>query len=177
VSIAATDKTASELTPSDTGAFTISRTGNIASALTVKLSMGGTTRTQDYQLKDGGTVLSGLNPTVVLAANQTSKILTVIAVPNGIYTGTQWVIANLATDASYSINPAQNSGIVALADKDGCQANVDQSAVAPVLNVNDYVRFLNLFAALNPIADFDFNGQLNANDFQAYQNKFAAGCL
>jgi hypothetical protein len=66
---------------------------------------------------------------------------------------------------------------VALADKDGCQANVDQSAVAPVLNVNDYVRFLNLFAALNPIADFDFNGQLNANDFLAYQNKFAAGCL
>ncbi|MBL9031791.1 MAG: hypothetical protein JNM80_08795 [Phycisphaerae bacterium] len=60
-----------------------------------------------------------------------------------------------------------------------CYANCDNSAVAPVLNVNDFVCFQNKFSAGDPYANCDASTTppiLNVNDFTCFLNKFAAGC-
>jgi hypothetical protein len=60
-----------------------------------------------------------------------------------------------------------------------CYANCDQSTGAPVLNANDFQCFLNRFAAGDSYANCDGSTSppvLNANDFQCFMNKFAAGC-
>ena len=60
-----------------------------------------------------------------------------------------------------------------------CYANCDQSTVAPILNVNDFMCFMNLWAAADPYANCDHNDvppPLNANDFQCFLNVYAAGC-
>jgi hypothetical protein len=175
-SIVATDPTASEALNTDTGLLTITRTGTTSAAVTLKLSIGGTTRTQDFQIRDGSTILSGANPTVTFAANQTSKVLTVIAVPNFIYTGTQWVSTTLVPDAAYGIT-SPNSANVALTDANmTCEANMDRSTIAPILNINDYSTFLNYYQTNNPHADMTHDGRVNYNDMAAFQNAFAAGC-
>jgi hypothetical protein len=173
----ASDRTAYELTVSDTGSFTISRTLNLSSPLTVKLSVGGTSRTQDYTLKDGSTVLSGANPSIQFAANQASKVLTVTAVPNNIYTGTEWVKISLVADAAYAISSTQNKGTVAIVDKDGCAPNIDHSTQAPLLNANDYMAFMNAYAAGSSEADINGDGDLNVADFTAFGNAYAVGCV
>ncbi|MBL9030636.1 MAG: hypothetical protein JNM80_02885 [Phycisphaerae bacterium] len=60
-----------------------------------------------------------------------------------------------------------------------CPANCDRSTSTPVLNVNDFVCFLNLFAATSCDANCDASTTppvLNVNDFVCFQNRFAAGC-
>ncbi len=60
-----------------------------------------------------------------------------------------------------------------------CAANCDGSNVVPVLNANDFQCFLNKFAAGDAAANCDQSTAapvLNANDFQCFLNKFAAGC-
>lgn len=61
-----------------------------------------------------------------------------------------------------------------------CYANCDGSTTAPVLNVNDFVCFLNRFAAANPYANCDESTAspvLNVLDFACFLNRFAAGCM
>ena len=61
----------------------------------------------------------------------------------------------------------------------GCYANCDLSTTPPILNANDFQCFLNKFAAGDPYANCDGSTVppvLNANDFQCYLNKYAAGC-
>ena len=61
----------------------------------------------------------------------------------------------------------------------GCYANCDSSTAAPVLNVNDFVCFLNRFSAGDPYANCDGSTAaptLNVNDFTCFLNKFAVGC-
>ena len=60
-----------------------------------------------------------------------------------------------------------------------CYANCDGSTVNPVLNANDFQCFLNRYAAGDPYANCDGSTVppvLNANDFQCFLNKYAAGC-
>ncbi len=60
-----------------------------------------------------------------------------------------------------------------------CYVNCDNSSVSPMLNANDFQCFLNKFAAGNTEANCDGNTSgvlLTANDFQCFINKFAAGC-
>ncbi|MBL9030753.1 MAG: hypothetical protein JNM80_03485 [Phycisphaerae bacterium] len=60
-----------------------------------------------------------------------------------------------------------------------CYANCDFSTVPPVLNVNDFQCFLNLYAAGRPDANCDGSTtapMLNINDFQCFLNAYAAGC-
>jgi len=62
---------------------------------------------------------------------------------------------------------------------DTCYANCDRSTVPPVLNVTDFVCFLNKFAALDPYTNCDASTVppvLNVNDFICFQTRFAAGC-
>jgi V8-like Glu-specific endopeptidase len=60
-----------------------------------------------------------------------------------------------------------------------CYANCDASTTVPVLNANDFQCFLNKFAAGDVAANCDGSTVvpvLNANDFQCFLNAFAAGC-
>jgi glucose/arabinose dehydrogenase len=75
------------------------------------------------------------------------------------------------------LGPAGNGGqvlkIVA------CAANCDGSTTEPVLNVNDFVCFLDQFAEGRPEANCDLSTTapvLNINDFVCFMNKFASGC-
>jgi hypothetical protein len=60
-----------------------------------------------------------------------------------------------------------------------CYANCDSSTAVPVLNVADFICFLNKFAALDPYANCDASTApptLNVADFICFLNRFAAGC-
>jgi agmatine/peptidylarginine deiminase len=60
-----------------------------------------------------------------------------------------------------------------------CYANCDGSTVPPILNVNDFQCFINLYAAASPAANCDNSTVapvLNVNDFICFQTKFAQGC-
>ncbi len=60
-----------------------------------------------------------------------------------------------------------------------CYANCDGSSTPPILNINDFQCFTNMYAAGNPYANCDGSispPTLNVNDFQCFLNKFAAGC-
>jgi hypothetical protein len=60
-----------------------------------------------------------------------------------------------------------------------CYLNCDGSVVYPILNANDFQCFLNKYAAGDPYANCDGSTTppvLNANDFQCFLNEFAAGC-
>jgi hypothetical protein len=60
-----------------------------------------------------------------------------------------------------------------------CYANCDGSSVAPILNANDFLCFLERYAAGESYANCDgstVNPVLNANDFQCFLNKYTAGC-
>jgi hypothetical protein len=60
-----------------------------------------------------------------------------------------------------------------------CYANCDCSSTAPVLNANDFQCYLNRFAAGDSYANCDGSTTppiLNANDFQCFLNQFATGC-
>jgi hypothetical protein len=61
----------------------------------------------------------------------------------------------------------------------GCYPNCDGSTSNPILNANDFQCFLNKYAAGDSYANCDgstSNPILNANDFQCFLNKYAAGC-
>ncbi len=92
-------------------------------------------------------------------------------------------------DAGYFSCRATNSCGTATTDtllsaRLGGYPNCDQSTVAPVLNVNDFICFLNAFAAGDPYYPFQYancDGSslvpvLNVNDFVCFLNLFAAGC-
>lgn len=60
-----------------------------------------------------------------------------------------------------------------------CYANCDASTEPPVLNVNDFLCFQNLFAAGDPRANCDLSTAppvLNVNDFVCFQQRFVSGC-
>ena len=60
-----------------------------------------------------------------------------------------------------------------------CYANCDASTSPPILNANDFQCFLNKFAAGDSYANCDQSTAppiLNANDFQCFLNAFAVGC-
>ncbi len=68
----------------------------------------------------------------------------------------------------------------------GCYANCDGTTTSPILNVNDFACFMNVFAAGCPepfpqtcYINCDHSTTfpvLSANDFQCFLNKYAAGC-
>ena len=60
-----------------------------------------------------------------------------------------------------------------------CYPNCDGGTVIPFLNVNDFICYLNRFAAGDTWANCDDSTSppvLNVNDFICFLNKFAAGC-
>jgi len=60
-----------------------------------------------------------------------------------------------------------------------CYANCDASTISPFLNVNDFLCFMNLFAAGDSRANCDSQTHfpsLNVNDFVCFINAYGAGC-
>ncbi len=80
----------------------------------------------------------------------------------------------------YAVNEATGSREAFLwTGADPCYANCDGSTVAPVLNVNDIVCFINKFAAIDPYADGECNQSppaFNVLDYSFFLAMFAAGC-
>ena len=61
----------------------------------------------------------------------------------------------------------------------GCYANCDGSSAAPILNVGDFVCFMNKYAAGDSYANCDSSTNppvLNVNDFICFNVRFAVGC-
>jgi hypothetical protein len=64
-------------------------------------------------------------------------------------------------------------------DPPSCLANCDASSAAPTLNINDFLCFINAFAAGEFYANCDESSSfpiLNVNDFTCFLNAFATGC-
>ncbi len=60
-----------------------------------------------------------------------------------------------------------------------CYANCDRSDIVPILNVNDFICFLNRFAVGDSYANCDRSSNpptLNTADFLCFLNQYAAGC-
>lgn len=68
-------------------------------------------------------------------------------------------------------------------DGDGAVGRLDIAAYCPadfnldgVINILDFLTFMNAFAAGDLRADFNHNGALETTDFNAFMNAIAAGC-
>ncbi len=54
-----------------------------------------------------------------------------------------------------------------------CRADVNGDGM---LKLEEYLDFLNLFDARDPLVDFDFDGEFTIFDFLEFQNRFDQGC-
>lgn len=107
VSVAATDANAAEQ-GSDPGTFTITRSGDTSSALTVNYTMGGTAT--------NGTDYSTLSGTVVIPAGASSVTVTVTPVDDTLVEGTETATMTLTAGTGYAIG--NSSAAVTIADND-----------------------------------------------------------
>jgi len=84
------------------------------------------------------------------------------------------------TIAGIGINPAgDGEGWIAPLPRPTCYPNCDQSTTPPVLNIADFVCFLNKFASGDTYADCDNSSVppiLSVQDFGCFLNRFYAGC-
>jgi len=107
VTVAATTATATEagLVP---GAFTVSRTGSTAAALSVAYTVAGTaTAGSDY------TALAG---SVTIPAGATSATITVTPINDTVVEGAETVVLTLAANAAYTVGTPNNATVTILSD-------------------------------------------------------------
>ena len=104
--IAAVDGTAAEL-GGDTGAFSISRTGDVSQAVTVLLGFSGAA--------SNGVDVVTLPASVTFAAGQLSTSLTVTAIADALVEGTENFTATILTNESYLVGTPSNA-IVTIID-------------------------------------------------------------
>src|SRR6185503_8069692 len=103
VTIAATDNTATEGTPSDTGTFTVSRTGSTASSLTVFYSVSGTaTAGSDFQT---------IPLSILIPAGQSSAGITVTTMDDALVEGDETVIVTLSPNAAYTVGSPSSATV------------------------------------------------------------------
>ena len=57
-----------------------------------------------------------------------------------------------------------------------CYADCDFSEGPKRLNVNDFVCFINKYAALDPYANCNVDAAIDIADFSCFMAKFAQGC-
>jgi len=108
VGVAATDPDASEQGP-DPGTFTLSRSGSMASALTVRYSLGGSAANGiDYQT---------LPTSVTIPAGAASATVTVTPIDDSQVESDETVVLTLSQDAAYDVG-SPNSATVTIHDND-----------------------------------------------------------
>ncbi|MBI4657829.1 MAG: S8 family serine peptidase [Verrucomicrobia bacterium] len=109
ISVVASDPQASEVGTA-TGAFTLTRTGSTASALTVKFTLGGpAVNGTDYQR---------LESSIIIPAGEISATLTVTPIDDAEREDIEAVILTLASDAAYAVG-SPNNATVTIEDNDG----------------------------------------------------------
>jgi Lectin C-type domain/Calx-beta domain/Ser-Thr-rich glycosyl-phosphatidyl-inositol-anchored membrane family/FG-GAP-like repeat/PA14 domain/LysM domain len=112
ISIVANDNSAGEIATGLTqnpGQFTLTRTGNIANALTVNYTVSGTAT--------NGTDYGSLTGNVTFAANSSTALINLNAIDDGNFEGSENVTLTLNTNSGYVLGTA-NSATVAIADND-----------------------------------------------------------
>jgi hypothetical protein len=109
VTISATDAKATENVGSDTGTFTVTRTGSTASALTVNYSVGGTaTSGADY---------AAISGSVIIPAGATFATITITPTNDSLPEVDESVIVKLLSDSAYNLGSKWND-TVAIANDD-----------------------------------------------------------
>jgi surface antigen len=112
VTIAASDSSAGEVITGQVqnpGLFTLTRSGNIASALTVGYTISGTaTNGADY---------SALSGTVTFAAGNSNAVVNLNVIDDGVFEGNETVALTLVANAAYTLGTG-TSGTVTIADND-----------------------------------------------------------
>jgi hypothetical protein len=107
VTIAATTPTAVEGGAS--GAFTVTRTGVTASALTVNYAVGGTAV--------AGINYTGLSGSVVIPVNSSTAVITVTPMENNLVEGDKTVVVTLSANAAYTVG-SPSAATVTVQDND-----------------------------------------------------------
>jgi len=107
VTVAATDANAAE--PSNTGTFTVSRTGSTAASLTVNYAMNGSAQNgADYQ---------GLSGSVTISAGSSSAGVTLSPIDDTAVENNETAILRILENPAYSVG-SPSSATVAIADND-----------------------------------------------------------
>jgi trimeric autotransporter adhesin len=75
-----------------------------------------------------------------------------------------------------SIGGSQKFGIAQWVGCPNCYANCDLSTTPPVLNIADFICFIQQFAAGEPYANCNVDAVIDIADFVCFVQKFAAGC-
>jgi len=108
VTVAATDSAAAEA-GADTGAFTISRTGSTASALTVNYTLGGTAV--------NGTDYQSLSGSATIPASVSSATVVVTPIDDAGLEGAETVALTVSADTAYTVGSPGNAAVT-IADND-----------------------------------------------------------
>jgi hypothetical protein len=112
ITIAATDTSAGETLTTQTanpGRFTLTRIGNLASALTVNYTVAGT--------GINGTDYTSLPGSVTFAAGAATTFVDITPIDDSQFEGSETVVVNLATGSNYNIGTV-NSATVTIAEND-----------------------------------------------------------
>ena len=109
VTVTATQPNATEATV--TGQFTVSRSGNTASALTVAYTTGGTAK--------AGTNYTALEGTVTIAAGAKTQTITVQPLDESLWQGPTTVILSITANTSLYTIGSPGNATVTIADNDG----------------------------------------------------------
>lgn len=137
---------------------------------------------------DGRVVVGMSDPTgpFVWDPDHGMRSLTQLLLQAGISEVSHWrldIVSGVSADGSTIVgngtNPQGRDEAWLVRIGDTCYANCDGSTAAPVLNIGDFMCFLNRFAADDPYANCDGSATppvLNVNDFSCFLNRFAAGC-
>jgi hypothetical protein len=120
ISVTASDSQAGE--PANTGTFTISRTGSMASSLTVYFGRRGKAKygsTGDYTLSANGSLLT-TGASVVIPIGQPSVDITVTPVDNLVAELSETVILTLKTNSAYNLSStiSERTATVTILDND-----------------------------------------------------------
>ncbi|MBL9031922.1 MAG: hypothetical protein JNM80_09470 [Phycisphaerae bacterium] len=140
--------------------------------------------------------VTGMTQTFIAGYPGTETDIDGLAVHNGLAyyvtdgpntTQASFYVYDIATGTQIGTLPSPFTGsgtfcaaaFIAPAGPPACYANCDGSTITPILNVNDFICFNNLFAANDPLANCDGSTTpptLNVNDFVCFLNVFGAGC-
>ncbi|MFN0133401.1 MAG: kelch repeat-containing protein [Phycisphaerales bacterium] len=141
--------------------------GQFNPGATIVLTVAGVWGPTYQWLKDGVTVMNG--GTISGAQTPTLTITPAQIGDTGAYS------ALLTTSCGSVTSNVANVFVVG----GPCYANCDGSTAVPILNVNDFVCFLNKFVVLDPYANCDSSTVapvFNVMDFICFNNRFASGC-
>ncbi|MBK8020843.1 MAG: hypothetical protein IPK19_05295 [Chloroflexi bacterium] len=125
VSLSASDDTASE-DGSDTGSYTLTRTGSTAGELTVVIDVTGSAAAGDYGLTVAGTPVSGVPLNITFPANQTMLDIVLTGVDDLMPESSETVILTLQDGEKYNLMP-QTAGTVTLIDDEVAGVVVSQT--------------------------------------------------